>query len=86
MSQHPITHYLDVILESDVTEELVDKGVRAVEKMTFEFNWASYTETFTTEVKELIEKKFLGEEVEVVDFNLPETRSVEAELEKMLEE
>jgi DNA end-binding protein Ku len=74
------------ILESEVTDELVDKGVRAVEKMTFEFNWESYTETFTSEVKGLIEKKFLGEEVEIVDFKLPETRSIESELEKMLEE
>jgi DNA end-binding protein Ku len=74
------------ILESEVNSELVDKGVQVVEKMTFEFDWAEYTETYTQEVKELVEKKFLGEEVEVPEFKLPETRSIEAELEKMLEE
>ena len=74
------------ILESEVNDELVDKGVKAVEKMTFKFDWSRYTETYTQEVKELVEKKFLGEEVEVKEFNLPETRSIEAELEKMLEE
>jgi len=74
------------ILESEVDDELVDKGVKAVEKMTFKFDWAQYTETYTQEVKELVEKKFLGEEIEVTEFKLPETRSIEAELEKMLEE
>ncbi len=74
------------ILESEVDDELVDKGVQAVEKMTFKFDWTDYTETYTQEVKELVEKKFLGEEIEVAEFKLPETRSIEAELEKMLEE
>ena len=61
------------------------KVFKAVEKMTFKFDWTKYTETYTQEVKELIEKKFLGEELEVTEFKLPETRSIEAELEKMLE-
>ena len=74
------------ILESEVDDELVDKGVKAMEKMTFKFDWAQYTETYTQEVKELVEKKFLDEEIEVAEFKLPETRSIEAELEKMLEE
>ena len=73
------------VLESSVTDELVDKGVQAINKMTFSFKWADYTETYTKEVKELIEKRFLGEEVEAEEFSLPETRSIEAELEKMLE-
>ncbi len=73
------------ILESEVDNELVEKGVQAVDKMTFKFNWTKYTETYTKEVKELVEKKFLGEEIEVSEFKLPETRSIEAELEKMLE-
>lgn len=73
------------VLESSVTDELVDKGVQAIDKMTFNFKWADYTETYTKEVKELIEKRFLGEEIEVEEFSLPETRSIEAELEKMLE-
>lgn len=74
------------ILKSEVTSDLVDKGVKVIEKMSFKFNWPSYTETFTQEVKELIEKKFLGEEIKVAEFKLPETRSVESELEKMLAE
>lgn len=74
------------VLESEVDDQLVDKGVQAVEKMTFKFDWTNYTETYTQEVKELVEKKFLGEEMEVTEFKLPETRSIEAELEKMLEE
>lgn len=73
------------VLESSVTDELVDKGVQAIDKMTFSFKWADYTENYTKEVKELIEKRFLGEEIEVEEFSLPETRSIEAELEKMLE-
>jgi DNA end-binding protein Ku len=73
------------VLEAEVDEELVNKGVQVVEKMTFDFNWTQYTETYTQEVKDLIERKFLGEEVEVTKFKLPETRSIEAELEKMLD-
>jgi DNA end-binding protein Ku len=73
------------VLEAEVDEELVNKGVQVVEKMTFDFNWTQYTETYTQEVKDLIERKFLGEEVEVTQFKLPETRSIEAELEKMLD-
>ena len=53
--------------------------------MTFNFDWSSYSETYTKEVKELVEKKFLGEEIEVEEFSMPETRSIESELEKMLE-
>lgn len=73
------------VLESSVTDELVDKGIQAIDKMTFSFEWGDYTETYTKEVKELIEKRFLGEEIEVEEFSLPETRSIEAELEKMIE-
>jgi DNA end-binding protein Ku len=74
------------VLDAEVEDELVDKGVRAIEKMTFNFDWSKYTETYTQEVKELVEKKFIGEEVDVGEFKVPETRSIEAELEKMLEE
>ncbi len=73
------------ILDAEVDTELVDKGVQAVDKMTFKFEWPKYKETYTQEVKELIEKKFLGEELEVAEFKVPETRSIESELEKMLE-
>jgi DNA end-binding protein Ku len=73
------------VLESSVHDDLVNKGIEAVDKMTFDFKWSSYAETYTKEVKELVEKKFLGEEIEVEEFNLPEARSIESELEKMLE-
>ncbi len=73
------------VLEAEVDDELVDKGVQAVEKMIFQFDWTKYTETYTQEVKELVEKKFLGEDIELAEFKLPETRSIEDELEKMLE-
>ena len=73
------------ILDAEVDTELVDKGVQAVDKMTFKFEWPKYKETYTQEVKELIEKRFLGEELEVAEFKVPETRSIESELEKMLE-
>jgi DNA end-binding protein Ku len=73
------------ILDAEVDTELVDKGVQAVDKMTLKFEWPKYKETYTQEVKELIEKKFLGEELEVAEFKVPETRSIESELEKMLE-
>jgi DNA end-binding protein Ku len=73
------------IIETEVTTNLVDKGVEVVEKMTFDFNWADYKEEYTTEVKKLIERKALGEEVEVEEIKAPETRSIESELEKMLD-
>ena len=44
------------ILESEVNNELVNKGVKAVEKMTFKFDWTKYTETYTQEVKICLRK------------------------------
>ncbi|PKL66476.1 MAG: DNA-binding protein [Methanobacteriales archaeon HGW-Methanobacteriales-1] len=73
------------IIETEVTPDLVDKGVKVVEKMTFDFNWADYMEEYTAEVKKLIERKALGEELEVEEIKAPETRSIESELEKMLD-
>lgn len=72
------------VIEADISPELVDKGAQVVEKMTFDFNWEEYYETYTKQVKELIERKALGEEVEIPEFKPPEIRSLEAELEKML--
>lgn len=72
------------IIESDISPELVDKGVQVVDKMTFDFNWDEYSETYNKQVKELIERKALGEEIEVPEIKPPEIRSLEAELEKML--
>lgn len=53
------------VLDAEVEDELVEKGVRAIAKMTFNFDWSKYTETYTQEVKELVEKKFIGEELDV---------------------
>jgi DNA end-binding protein Ku len=72
------------VIESEIDQDLVDKGVQVVEKMTFDFDWTKYTEEYTKQVKELLEKKALGEEVEIPELKLPEIRSIEAELEKML--
>ncbi|MDD3984474.1 MAG: hypothetical protein PHY59_00950 [Methanobacterium sp.] len=73
------------ILDSQIGDELIDKGVKAIEKMTYNFVWSKYTETYTQEVKEAIEKKYLGEEIED-EYKIVETHSIEAELKKMLEE
>lgn len=72
------------VIEAEVNQDLVDKGARAVDNMAFHFNWEEYTETYNQQVKELIEKKALGEPIEIPEFKPPEVRSLEAELEKML--
>lgn len=73
------------VIETQVNAELIEKGIKVIEKMEFEFKWANYKEEYTAEVKKLIERKALGEEVEVKELKPPETRSIEAELKKMLE-
>jgi DNA end-binding protein Ku len=74
------------VAKGEVDQELLEMGLLAVEKMSFDFNWSQYTETYTQEVRKLIEKKALGEEIEVTEVKLAETRSLEAELVKMLGE
>jgi len=74
------------VAEGEVDHQLLEMGLRAVEKMRFNFDWSEYTETYTQEIRKLIEKKALGEEIEVNEVKLAETRSLEAELEKMLGE
>ena len=74
------------VADSEVDPELLEMGLRAVEKMSFDFDWGKYTETYTKEVRKLIEKKALGEQVEETPLKLPETRSLEAELERMIGE
>jgi DNA end-binding protein Ku len=74
------------VVESEVDHELLEMGLKAVEKMSFDFDWSQYTETYTKEVRKLIEKKALGEEIEETAVKLAETRSLEAELVKMLGE
>lgn len=72
------------IIEADLPKDLLEKGVQVVEKMSFDFDWGSYQEEYTSQVKELIEKKARGEEIPREEIKLPETRSIEAELERML--
>ncbi len=72
------------VIEAEVTPDLVDKGAQVVDSMAFHFNWEDYTETYTQQVKELIEKKALGEPIEIPEFKPPEVKSLEAELERML--
>ncbi len=72
------------VIETDISSQLVDKGAQVVENMSFEFKWEEYYETFTKQVKYLIERKVLGEEVEIPEYKPPEVKSLEAELEKML--
>jgi DNA end-binding protein Ku len=74
------------VAEEEVDHQLLEMGLLAVEKMSYNFNWREYTETYTQEVRKLIERKALGEEIEVTDIKLAETKSLEAELEKMLGE
>lgn len=73
------------VIKAKVDEDLVEKGVKVIEKMTFDFEWSKYSETYTKQVRELLEKKALGEEMKISEIKLPETRSIEKELVKMLE-
>lgn len=72
------------IIEGEIDEDLIDKGVKVLEKMTFDFDWTEYSETYTKQIRDLIERKALGEEIPVPELKPPEVRSLEAELEKML--
>ncbi len=72
------------VIEAEVDPDLVDKGTQVVDNMAFHFNWEEYYETYTKEVRELIEKKAMGEPVEIPEYKPPEVKSLEAELERML--
>ncbi len=72
------------VIEAEIDQDLVDKGVQVVDMMTFDFDWTEYSEEYTTRVRELLERRALGEEVEIPPIKPPEERSIEAELEKML--
>lgn len=72
------------IIPAEVSDELIDKGAKVIDKMNFQFNWEEYYETYTKQLKELIEKKALGEPIEIPEYKPPEVRSLEAELEKMI--
>ncbi|MDI9436942.1 MAG: DNA-binding protein [Euryarchaeota archaeon] len=71
------------IMEAKVDPEVLEKGLKVVEKMTFNFDWTQYSEKYSKELRKLIEKKALGEEI-IPEIKAPETRSLEAELDKML--
>lgn len=72
------------VIQADISPDLIDKGAQVVAKMIIDFNWEEYYENYSKEVKNLIEKKSLGLEVDVPEYKPPEVRSLEAELEKML--
>ena len=72
------------VVDSEVDEVLLEMGLQAVQKMSFDFKWRNYIETYTKEVKKLIEKKAIGEEVKPTEVKLAETRSLGLELERML--
>jgi DNA end-binding protein Ku len=73
------------VIEAEIEQDLVDKALKIVDMMTFDFDWTEYSEEYTQRVRELLEKRALGEEVEILEMKTPEERSIEAELEKMLE-
>jgi DNA end-binding protein Ku len=73
------------VQQAEVTEELVEKGQMLIERMTFKFDHASYKESYTEALKEIIEAKAMGKEVKAEPVvKSAETRSLEAELERML--
>jgi len=72
------------IIKGEIGEDLIELGVKVVEKMTFNFDWTNYNETYTQQVRELIERKALGEEVEKPELKPAEIKALESELEKML--
>ena len=71
------------IMEAKVDADVLEKGMKVVDNMTFNFDWTQYSEKYSNQLRELIEKKALGEEI-IPEIKPPETRSLEAELEKML--
>lgn len=73
------------IMDEAVDEELVEKGMMLIEKMTFGFDYGSYQENYSLTLKEIIEAKALGKEIKPEHaVKTPETRSLEAELARML--
>lgn len=73
------------VQESEVSEDLIDKGTMLIERMTFKFDHAAYKESYSQALREIIEAKALGKEVKVEPVvKSAETRSLEAELERML--
>ena len=69
-------------MEAKVDPEVLEKGLKVVEKMTFNFDWTQYSEKYSKELRNL-SKEGLGEEI-IPEIKAPETRSLEAELDKML--
>lgn len=73
------------VQEAEVGDELVDKGGMIIERMTFRFDYASYRESYSQALREIIEAKAMGKEVKVEPLvKTAATRSLEAELERML--
>ncbi|MGZ7070627.1 MAG: non-homologous end joining protein Ku [Methanobacterium sp.] len=72
------------VVDSEIDTELLEMGLQAVQKMSFDFDWRQYTETYSKEVRKLIEKRAIGEEIKPTEVKLAETRSLGLELERML--
>jgi DNA end-binding protein Ku len=73
------------VQHAEVTDELVDKGMMLIERMIIRFDHAAYKESYTEALKEIIEAKAMGKEVKAEPVvKSAETRSLEAELERML--
>ena len=73
------------IIDAAVDDSLVEKGMMLIEKMSFRFDYGSYKETYSQALKDIIEARAMGKEVKVEPVvKTSETRSLEAELERML--
>jgi DNA end-binding protein Ku len=65
--------------------ELVEMGMRLIERQTFRFRHEEYKETYSRAVKDVIEARALGREVKIEPAaQQAETRSLKAELERLL--
>ena len=71
--------------DEPVDAELIEKGVRLIDKMAFRFDHASYEETYSKAVRDIIEAKAMGRDVKPEPAaQSSEARSIRAELDHML--
>lgn len=73
------------VQEAAVNQDLIDKGVLIIDKMTMPFDYGSYRESYSEALKEVIEAKAMGREIKAEPMiKTAEALSLEAELERML--
>ena len=71
--------------DEPVDQELIDLGLRLIERQTFRFRLEDYQETYSKAIKDIIEAKALGREVKIEPAaGRAEARSLKAELEHLL--